>query len=219
MKIAIIGAGGEARVIFEILNYDWNIEVIAFVDNVIRGSDEKIMGIPVMGDHSVLPKLFRKGVKGAIIGVGDNIIRKAHFEKIENMGVELVTAIHPTAHIAHNAKIGRGVVIVTGATIATGVEIGNNVIVNTGAIIEHEDILEDHVHIAPGTVLAGRVTVKEGAFIGAGTVVKEYVTIGENATIGAGSVVLKDVPDNAVAVGTPAKVIKIKNEEEMIENE
>ena len=68
------------------------------------------------------------------------------------------------------------------------------------------------MHIAPGTVLAGRVTVNEGAFIGAGTVVKEYVTIGENATIGAGSVVLEDIPDNAVAVGAPAKVIKIKKD-------
>ena len=214
MKIAIIGAGGQARVIFEILNYERNIEVVAFVDNVFRGSDEKIMGTPVLGDHSVLPKLFKSGVKGAIIGVGDNNIRKDHFEKIENMGVELVNAIHPTAHIGHNANMGKGVVIATGATIATGVEIGNNVIVNTGAIIEHEDILEDHVHIAPGTVLAGRVTLKEGAFIGAGSVVKEYVTIGENTTIGAGSVVLEDVPDNTVAVGAPAKVIKTKNYEE-----
>lgn len=213
MKTVIIGAGGHARVIFEILSYDRNIEVVAFVDSVIRGSDENIMGIHVLGDYSVLHKLFKGGVKGAIIGVGDNNIRKAHFEKIGNMGVELVTAIHPTVHIAHNAKIRKGVVIVTGATIATGVEIGDNVIVNTGAIIEHEDVLEDHVHIAPGTVLAGRVTVKEGAFIGAGSVVKEYVTIGENATIGAGSVVLEDIPDNAVAVGSPAKVIRIKDKE------
>lgn len=216
MKTVIIGAGGHARVIFEILSYDRNIEVIAFVDSVLRGSDEKIMDTSVLGDHSVLPKLFKSGVKGAILGVGDNIIRKAHFEKIENMGVELVNAIHPTAHIAHNAKMGIGVVIVTGATIATGVEIGNNVIVNTGAIIEHEDSIEDHVHIAPGTVLAGRVTIKEGAFIGAGSIVKEYVTIGENATIGAGSVVLEDIPDNVVAVGTPAKVIKVKKKEERI---
>jgi len=213
MKIVIIGAGGHARVIFEILSYDRNIEVVAFVDNVIHGSDEKIMGIPVLGDHSVLPKLFRGGVKGASVGVGDNNIRKTHFEKIEDMGIELVNAIHPTAHIARNARIGRGVVIVAGATISTGVEIGNNVIINTGAIIEHENIIEDHVHIAPGTVLAGRVVVKKGAFVGAGTVVKEYVTIGENATIGAGSVVLENIPDNAVAVGSPAKVIKIKNGE------
>ena len=60
-------------------------------------------------------------------------------------------------------------------------------------------------------VLAGRVTIAEGAFIGAGTVVKEYVTIGKNAVIGAGSIVLENIPDNAVAVGAPAKVIKIKD--------
>lgn len=212
MKIVIIGAGGQARVISEILSYDRNVEVVAFIDNVIRGSDEKIMGIPVLGDHSVLPKLFKSGITGAIIGVGNNNTRKAHFEKIRNMGIELVNAIHPTAHVAHNAKIGEGVVIVTGATIATGVEIGNNVIVNTGAIIEHEDILEDHVHIAPGTVLAGRVTVKEGSLVGAGSVVKEYITIGENTIIGAGSIVLENVPDNVVAVGAPAKVIKIRKD-------
>lgn len=214
MKIVIIGAGGHARVIFEILSYNRNIEVFAFIDNVIRGSDERIMGIPVLGDHSVLPKLFKSDIMGAIIGVGDNNIRKAHFEKIKNMGVELINAIHYTAHIAHSVKIGKGVAIVTGATIATGVKIGNNVIVNTGAIIEHEDILEDHVHIAPGTVLAGRVTVKEGTFIGAGSVVKEYVVIGENTIIGAGSIVLENIPDNVVAVGAPAKVIKNRKEEE-----
>lgn len=219
MKIAIIGAGGHARVVYEILRHDNNMEIAAFVDNVVRGSEEKIMGIPVVGDHSILPKLIKEGIKGYIIGVGDNKIRMQHFNKILNMGLEPINAVHPTAHIAYNAKIGKGVVIATGATIATGVIIGNNTIINTGSIIEHEDIIEDHVHIAPGTVLAGRVTVKEGAFIGAGSVVKEYVTIGENATIGAGSVVLEDVPDNAVAVGAPAKVIKIKNEEERIGNE
>lgn len=212
MKTIIIGAGGHARVVFEILQYDRNIDVVAFVDNITRGADEKIRDIPVYGDHSVLPKLFKNGVKCAIIGVGKNNIRKAHFEEIKDTNVELINAIHSTAHISHNAKIGKGVVIAARATIATSVEIGDNVIVNTGAIVEHEDILEDHVHIASGTVLAGRVRVEEGAFIGAGTIVKEFITIGKNTTIGAGSVVLENIPDNTVAVGTPAKVIKTKNE-------
>ncbi len=208
MKTIIIGAGGHARVIFEILSYDWNIDVVAFVDNVIPTSDEKIIGIPVYGDHSVIPEMVKNGVKAAIIGVGKNSIRKAYFEQIKNLGVEMVTAIHPDANIAHNVKIGKGVVIAASARISAGVEIGDNVIVNTGAIIEHEDVLEDHVHIASGTVIAGRVRVKEGAFIGAGCVVKEYLTIGRNAIVGAGSVVLEDIPDSAVAVGAPAKVIK-----------
>ena len=50
MKMVIIGAGGQARIVYEILSFDRNVEVIAFVDNVVHGSDERIMGIPVMGD-------------------------------------------------------------------------------------------------------------------------------------------------------------------------
>jgi UDP-perosamine 4-acetyltransferase len=99
-----------------------------------------------------------------------------------------------------------------GAKISTGTTVGNNVIINTGAIIDHENEIEDHVHICPGCSLAGRVTVKRGTFIGIGSVVKEYVTIGENSVIGAGSVILEDIPDNVVAVGAPAKVVKTRNE-------
>lgn len=216
MKIAIIGAGGHARVVYEILRHDKNMEVVAFVDNVTKGSDEKIMSIPVVGDHSVLAKLIKDGTKGFIVGVGDNKIRAHYFKEIINMGLDPINAVHPTAHIAYNARIAKGVVVATGATIATGAVIGNNSIVNTGAIIEHEDIIEEHVHIGPGTSIAGRVTVKKGAFVGIGCTVKGYVTIGKKAVIGAGSVVLEDIPNNAVAVGAPAKVIKIKNEDERI---
>ena len=210
MKVMIIGAGGHARVVYEVLCYDNNIEIVAFVEYVIRGTDEKIMGVPIVGDHSVINKLRKDGVNSAIIGIGDNNIRFDYYIKLKEMGVEFVKAIHPTAHISHHANIGEGTIIATAATVATGVQIGRNSIINTGVIIEHEDVIEDHVHIAPGVVLAGGVTVCERAFIGAGSIVKEYITIGKNATVGAGSIVLSDVPENAVAVGAPAKVIKVK---------
>ena len=212
MKIAIIGAGGQARIIYEILRCDRNMEVVAFVDNVVHGNDEQIMGIPVMGDHSVLPKLIKNGVRGAIIAVGDNKIRAERFEELRGMGLELVNAIHPHSTIAPSVKLGNGVTVAMGAIISTGARIGNNVIINTGATIDHEDEIGDHVHIGPGCSIAGRVTVKKGVLIGIGSVVREYLTIGENSIIGAGSVVLEDIPDNVVAAGTPAKVIKTRNE-------
>ena len=212
MQIVIIGAGGQARIVYEILSFDRNVEVVAFVDNVIHGNDEQIMGIPVLGDHSVIPRLLKDGVRGAIVAVGDNEIRAAHFEKLRGMGLELVNAIHPTSYIAPSVKLGSGVTVAIGAIIGTGARIGNNVIVNNGAIIDHEDEIEDHVHIGPGCSIAGRVTVKKGVLIGIGSVVREYLTIGENSIIGAGSVVLEDMPDNVVAAGTPAKVIKTRNE-------
>ena len=211
IKTVIVGAGGHARVIFEILRHDRNIKVVAFVDNVADTSNEMIRNIPVVGGHSILPNLLNENVTGAIIGVGDNKLRSTHFEMIKNLGFEIIKAIHPTSHIAYDVKIGDGVVISTGATIATETIIGDNVIINTGAIVEHENIIEDGVHIAPGTSIAGRVTIKKGTFIGIGSVIKEYITIGENVVIGAGSVVLDDIPDNAVAVGSPARIVKINN--------
>lgn len=211
MKIAIIGAGGQARIVCEILSYDHNMEVVAFVDNVKTVESEVIMGIPVIGDHLVLPDLLKKGIRGAIIGVGDNEIRAAHFNKLKNMGFEMVNAIHPTASIAPSARIGNGVTVAMGAIISTLAIVGDNAIINTGATVDHEDEIGDHVHIGPGCSLAGRVTVKKGTFIGIGSTVKEYLTIGENTTIGAGSVVLEDIPDNVTAVGAPAKIINKRN--------
>lgn len=210
MKIAIIGAGGQARIVYEILSYDRNMAVVAFVDNIKHGNDELIMGIPVLGDHAILPGLIKEGVRGAIIAVGDNEIRAAHYRKLAEMGMELVNAIHPTAYIAPSAKVGDGVTIAIGAIISTGARIGNNVIINTGATVDHENEIGDHVHIGPRCSVAGRVTIRKGSFIGIGSVIKDCITIGENVTIGAGSVVLEDIPDNVVAVGTPAKVIKTK---------
>jgi UDP-perosamine 4-acetyltransferase len=200
MKIAIIGAGGQARIVYEILSYDHNMEIVAFVDNVVHGHDEHIMGIPVIGDHSVMPRLMKEGVKGVIIGVGDNDIRAAHFEKFTNMGLELVNAIHPTAIISPSAKLGKGITISMGACISTAARIGNNTIINTGATVDHENKVEDHAQVGPGCSIAGRVTIRRGAFIGIGSVIKEYITIGERTIVGAGSVVLNDLPDNAVAV-------------------
>lgn len=104
------------------------------------------------------------------------------------------------------------------------VNIGNNVFINhsicmsAAAGIE----IEDNVQIAPQvTILTVNhdlknkiivkckpVRIKKGAWIGARAIILPGVIIGENAVVGAGSIVTKDVPDNAVVVGNPAKIIK-----------
>jgi len=59
--------------------------------------------------------------------------------------------------------------------------------------------------------LAGNVEVGEGTHVGIGASVIQGVKIGKWATIGAGAVVIKDVPDFAVVVGSPARIIKYNN--------
>ena len=209
MKIIIVGAGGHSRAIYECIRQNKNLEVIAFIDNVVNKGNELVMNIPVLGPHSIVPKLITgENIKGFVLGIGDNKTRARRYEEFKLLGLEPISAIHPTAKIAYNVDIGKGVMLGINSTINTNTKIGNNCIINTGSIIEHENTIEENVHIAPGTVIAGRVKIKKNTFIGIGSVVKDYVTIGKNVTIGAGSVVLEDIPDNAVAVGSPAKIIK-----------
>jgi len=211
IKIIIIGAGGHARAVYECLYHDKNFKVVAFIDNKIGEGTELIMGIPVYGPHSIVTEFMKKGVKGFIIAIGKNEIRTSYFKKFKDMGLEPINAIHSTASIGHNVKIGKGVVVGIGAIINTNAKIGDNSIVNTGAIIEHENIIQENIHICPGTSIAGRCVIKKNTFIGIGSVIKDYITIGENVIVGAGSVVLGNIPDNVVVIGSPAKIIKKNN--------
>lgn len=208
MKIVIIGAGGQARVVYEVLKYTKGIEVVAFVD-VTKGKNA-FLGLPVVTEGDI-PRLMDEGVKGFIVAIGNNKVRAMRFDEFLSRGLEPINAIHPTAHIAHDVEIGNGVLISPGATIITGSKIGNNVIINTGVIVEHENIIEDHANISSGTSMAGKVTVKEGTFIGMGCAVAPELTIGKNVVVGAGTVVLKDVPDNVTVVGSPARIVNENN--------
>ena len=91
---------------------------------------------------------------------------------------------------------------------------------NIKARIEPGAIIREKVEIGEGAVLAGvvepasatPVIVEDGVLVGANAVVIEGVHIGKNAVVAAGAIVIEDVPDNAVVAGSPARVIKMKDE-------
>lgn len=136
-----------------------------------------------------------------IIGIGDNSNRRKIANKLGK--VNFVNA--DQGLYVNSNEIGQGVVISPGAVIQNDAIIGNHVIINTCASVDHDCLIEDFVHIAPNSTLCGGVSVGEGTIIGAGSVILPYVKIGSNCVIGAGSVVTKDIPDNSVAYGNPAK--------------
>ena len=87
--------------------------------------------------------------------------------------------------------------------------IGDFCIINNNATVSHNTVLHNFVHVAINVAIAGGVTVGEGTLLGAGSIILPEITIGKWAVIGAGAVVTKNVPDNAVVYGNPARIIKI----------
>ena len=208
MKIFIWGSGGQGRVVLDILRESRNFDIVGFVDSNKNLKGKIIDGLEILGSKECLDNLLNQGVEGAIVAVGDNEIRCQRANFLKEKGFQLVNAIHPRAGLASNVSIGNNVTIASGAIICAHALVENDAIINTGAIVEHENIIRKGVHIAPGVRLAGRVEIGEKTLIGIGATVIQGLKVGAGSIIGAGAVVIRDIPDNVVAVGIPAKVIK-----------
>lgn len=208
MRVVGIGAGGHAQVLIDVLRLRGQCDIVGLTDSNSALWGTTVLGVPVLGDDSLLPMLREQGVEGAFIGVGgigDNGPRRRLYEKATEIGFEVVPVIHPTAIIATRVTIGRGPIIMAGAIINAAARIGDNVIVNTGAIVEHDCVIGHHAHIATGARLASTVQVGEGAHIGIGASIRQCIRIGPNAIVGAGAVVVRDVLEGLTVVGVPAR--------------
>jgi acetyltransferase EpsM len=203
-KVTLYGASGHAKVIIDMLTTS-SVIIETIIDD--NPKSETILGIEITKtsnyDFSKLEK--------TIITIGNNKIRKLLSSKLN---VTFVNAIHPSAIISKYATINQGTVVMAGAIINPEAKIGAHCIINTGAIVEHDCNVENFVHVSPRAALAGNVWVGEGAHIGIGATIIQGVTIGKWSTIGAGAVIINDVPDYAVVVGNPGKIIKYNQDNE-----
>ncbi|MFQ5801302.1 MAG: acetyltransferase [Candidatus Methylomirabilales bacterium] len=213
IKVVGIGAGGHAKILIELLEQTGKYELVGFTDAHPERWGKELMGYPVLGDDETLAGLYAKGVRTAFIGVGavssaGTRLRAKLFHQTADLGFQMLTLIHPKAAVSPSATIGVGSVVMAGAVVSADVRVGDNVAIYSGTVIEHDSVIDNHVHMSPGVQLAGGVHIEEGAFIGIGASIIQGIRVGRWTTIGAGTVVLKDLPDNVVAVGVPARPVR-----------
>lgn len=201
--VVVIGAGGHAKVAIEALRFSgWN--VIGCTDRV--ATCHKVVGAPVLGDDDKLQEIRRSGIVHAFPALGSNSLREKKSTELKSMGFKLVSCAGPNAVISPSAIIGDGVAIFAGAIINANAQVGDYTIINTNASVDHDCLVGIAAHIAPRSCLAGCVEVGDRSFLGVGTSVIPDVVIGKDCIIGAGSVVIRNIADNVVAMGVPAKI-------------
>ncbi|MCS7254755.1 MAG: N-acetyltransferase [Armatimonadetes bacterium] len=166
--------------------------------------------------------------KGKVVSLVENPDKKGgyfvHPTATVDPGAEIGegTKIWHYTHVMSGAKIGRNCILGQNVFIGRNVRIGNNVKIQNNVSVYEGVELEDYVFCGPSMVFTNVINprseierknefrqtiVKRGATLGANCTIICGVTIGQYAFVGAGAVVTKDVPDYALVIGVPARIV------------
>lgn len=197
-RIIIVGAGGHGAVVADIVR-----EAIGFVDEAPEMWGASVLGLPVFGPLPALREIEHDAI---VVAIGDNALRRAITTRLLAAGERLVSAVHPFACVAQSATIGEGCVVAAGAIVMPRAVVGRGAIVNTKSSVDHDCVVGEFAHIAPGATLGGAVRIGDEVLIATGASVVARMTVGARSVIGAGAVVIRDIPEDVVAFGVPARI-------------
>jgi sugar O-acyltransferase (sialic acid O-acetyltransferase NeuD family) len=206
----IIGAKGFAKEVLEVLHQNKDVSKLCFYDDVNDAIGEELYGVfPILKSEVAAKNYFETVDNRFTIGIGNPVLRKKLCDKFMSLGGVFTSTISPLASIGHYGNhIGLGSNIMTGTVITNDIHIGSGTLINLNCTIGHDSIIGQFVELSPGVHISGNCTIGDYSVFGTNATMLPKLTIGKNVIIGAGSVVTKDLPDNCVAVGMPAKIIK-----------
>lgn len=191
-------------------------QVIGFLNDVVplNTSIGKCRKINVIGTTNDLPSYLAREDHFFFIAYVGLTNEKSTFEKIADLEIprdRFVDIIDPTAIIPTNyCEIGKGVLFAPLSQLSPDTTVSDNCMLLANSFVGHDSFLDRFAHLATNAVVGANVHVGKAVHIGSNATIREKVTIGNFSLVGAGSVVLEDVPENAVVVGNPARILRIR---------
>lgn len=210
-QIVVLGAGSQAKVVYDILECcQYHENILAFIDVVPNSPKphQSLFDIPVRNANQLNDMITRLSETqkntGIILAIGSNDRRKHLFSQCKSKDLPLLSVAHPSATISKHAVIEPGTTIHAQAVVGVDAYIENGVIVNTASTIDHDCLIEQFTQIAPGTNIAGNTRVGSETMIGAGATIAPNTDIGEHCFIESGAIVWGDV-ENTSRITSPQK--------------
>lgn len=198
--VIMIGAGGHA------------LSICEFASGKICGylAKEQSEEMPGnwLGSDSEKEALIKSGHKFHMAfiysGLPSMKARKELIASYEAAGAEFVSLVSPLSVVTPKTLIGEGCAIMTGAIINRA-KLGRNVVVNSGAIVEHDVSVGDNSFIGPGAVIGGFTKIGRDCFIGLGARVGNGLVIGDNVSVAMGAVVNRNLIEPGIYHGNPLR--------------
>ncbi len=212
--LVIIGTGGHGREVLDVVEAlqaagePWR--VLGFLDDSAERLGTFVRGLPVLGPVDWLATRPLRERPAAFLGIGSAAVRSRLAKRLDALEVRSPVLVHPRALVTPHVMLGAGVLLTAGAIVTSGIRIGEHSFLNVGASVSHDSVVGRFCSIQMGARLSGTVTLGDGVEVGVGAVVRQNQSIGAWATIGAGATVVSDIPANAIAMGVPARVTKLR---------
>ena len=130
----------------------------------------------------------------------------------ESLGIpddRLATFVHPLSYIAPNVILGSGTVVMPNVSISSGTSFDIGCLIMVGATIGHDNKIGKFCHFAAQCCVGAYTSIEDGVYIGLNATTRENITIMKNATLGIGSVLTKDIGENEIWVGNPARFLRM----------
>lgn len=214
--VIIFGVGQIGNAVASILEEREEHKILGFIDDNTDLHGEAVRTYRCLGGREVLDAYPDVSV---MVAVGQVDPRRAINTWLEERGIEIISAIHPTAYVPPEATIGAGSIVGASVTLYVNPQIGKGVFIGPSATISHDTAIGDYALVSAGSVIGARVDIETGGFVGAGATVMptgwgsdKRLRIGVDALVGAGSVVVRQVRDRSVVFGVPAKHVRFRDE-------
>lgn len=208
MNLAIYGTGGAGKEVYELFeNYK---EMREQWDNILFIDDTKPAGVfrgcEMVPFEAFSEKYCPEEVK-IVIANGEPKNRMVMAERVREKGYHLATVIHPLAMVSSHAKIGEGVFLQDYVCVSADAEVEDNVFVNGRTIIGHDVHVGENCQISSHVAIGGSSKIGNNVYIGLASAIRDHITVGQGAVISMGAIVMKNVSEERVVMGNPAREI------------
>jgi sugar O-acyltransferase (sialic acid O-acetyltransferase NeuD family) len=204
--LVIFGAGGHAVSVANVaLSAGYNVK--HFVDKKKIGLN--LLGLSIIGNITDIDDL---DIYCFGIAVGDNAVRERIYNelKAKYSNLKFPPLIHSSATVSSFTTIEEGTVVMPKAVIGPNSKVGKFCLLNTQSSIDHDCVMLDFSSLAPAAVTGGTVQIGLRSAVSIGAKINHGLKIGDDSVVGANSYLNKDLPNNLVAYGTPAKHVRTR---------